>query len=1032
MRKCSGVGPCPHFNYAIALHRTRADLERDMDRLVSTASVEEQWSSVAGPWLREHAATAWKSPRPTVILTPSRAESFYLRGRLVEQGVPFLGLRFWTPSDARKFLLGELSSGVAAATQAELRLLARVCAENVALQTRDESATLDSVAREPAAFLRAYDLLLGAGWDPAQEVAPYGRALSRAMGDELDRLRVATQAGVHRLILREVSNRKPALIANLLVIGFNASHWPLWDLLQATVAAAEESVIVLSHPRSFGEAPDRLWIGSWEERIGEEAAPAPAVDGDVPFAPLVDSYEQGIRAEAGEADLTLLATPDVTSQIRAVVLQALDYLKDESCTRLGIVFPEANAVALGVADELRRLDIPLDDGIGALTPGIFERRCWSTWLALQEEPGVPQLIAWLRACEAQGVSCGIDSSMPARDIADVLDQALGDTLVDDLGLLARHLENSKRASDGLVADFLLERVVLPPEETFATFLALTRQALAATGWEKHLARLNVDPPAWLQRYPEEFSRRIFIEWLKEVTDSKIRTRGAEGNHFYGKVHLLAYGQLGGQTWSHLILTGLNEGVWPRVFEPGAFGSRHELEALNRRARELNRHGTTQGAQGEGHETVTAGHSHCLLPLERQELALRDLCAALESTGKAASLTAMTTADGRSLLPSDFFGHAFQAATGRTLDEESFRALALQTKAWCEEHDPILRDKARNGASAARIAATRFAHDARRNSAQPFGPYEFAYAQPPVEPVQLACKEWERAWNHPASIWLEHVVGAAPWPEGQLSWPRAVGTWTHRWLSAALHACDKRHPASELPTLLRASAGREADRVHELARAAGIDLYPWWEQVWSQARTMALTLAETLTPHLQDRPFLSEMKLRGEMIALPGASQADFMLRGRIDLLLFEPGSAAPDVGAKEFPGRECWIVDFKTGMADALTVRKIEQGKGLQPLLYGLAMRAGGATSTAISVLHPGAPLEPQVQIGETLGLTALFRSLDKFHRDGVFGMRPGAVSAYGYSPDFPMATRFVPGDVLEAKWVLTHGTAPAAEEEAP
>lgn len=1008
-----------------------------MDRLVSTASVEEQWSAVVGPWLREHAASAWKSARPTVVLTPSRAESFYLRGRLVGQGVPFLGLRFWTPSDARKFLLGELSPGVAAATQAELRLLARVCAENVALQTRDDSATLASVAREPTAFLRAYDLLLGAGWDPVEAGAPYGRALSRAMRDELDALRVATQAGIHRIILREASNRKPGLIASLLVIGFNASHWPLWDLLQATVAAAENSVVVLSNPRSFGEAPDRLWIGSWEERVGEEATPAPAVGDEAPFAPLVDSYEQGAKAEAGDADLTLLVTPDVTSQIRAVVLQALDYLKRESCTRLGIVFPEANAVALGVADELRRLDIPLDDGVGSLAPGLFERRCWSTWLALQEEPGVPQLIAWLRACEAQGVSCGIDSPMPAREIADVLENALGDTLVDDLGVLARHLENSRRASDGLVADFLLERVVLPPEETFATFLALTRQALAAPGWEKHLARLEVDPPAWLQRYPEEFSRRIFLEWLKEVTHSKTRTRGAEGNHFYGRVHLLAYGQLGGQTWSHLILTGMNEGVWPRVFEPGAFGSRHELEALNRRARDLNRRGIAQGGQGEGHETVVAGHGHCLLPLERQELALRDVCAALESTREAACLTAMTTAEGRSLLPSDFFGHAFQAATGRTLDEESFRALALHTEAWCRDHEPLFHDNASNGiaeerdARAARIAATRVAHDARRNPAQPFGPYEFAYTQPPAEPVQLACKEWERAWNHPASVWLEHIVGARPWPEGKLSWPRAVGTWTHRWLSAALRESDKHHPASELPARLGSTAGREADRVRELARAAGIDLYPWWEQVWSQARTMALALAESLTPHLQDRPFLTEMKLRGEMIALPGASQADFMLRGRIDLVLFEAGSAPPDIGAKEFPGRECWIVDFKTGSADALTVRKIEQGKGLQPLLYGLAMRAGGATSTAISVLNPGAPLEPQVQVEETLGLATLFRSLDKLHRDGVFGMRPGAVSAYGYSPEFPMATRFVPGDVLTAKWALTHGTAPAAEEEA-
>src|SRR5476649_1349183 len=101
-------------------------------RLHFTASVEEQWRALAGPWLREQAGAAWKNPKPTVVLTPSRAESFYLRSRLVEEGVSFLGLRFWTPSDTRKFLLGEMSPKIEAATQAELRLVARACAEKLA------------------------------------------------------------------------------------------------------------------------------------------------------------------------------------------------------------------------------------------------------------------------------------------------------------------------------------------------------------------------------------------------------------------------------------------------------------------------------------------------------------------------------------------------------------------------------------------------------------------------------------------------------------------------------------------------------------------------------------------------------------------------------------------------------------------------------------------------------------------------------------------------------------------------------------
>ena len=1005
-------------------------------RLYFTASVEEQWHALVGPWLREQAGAAWKNPKPTVVLTPSRAESFYLRSRLVGEGVPFLCLRFWTPSDARKFLLAEMLPEIGAATQAELRLVARAGAEKLVRKPGSDNATLTSVVREPGAFLRAYELLLGAGWNPAREGAIYGRELAREMQLKLEELGTATQAGLHRRLQREASSRNEPLTANLLVVGFNAAHWPLWDLLKAVVFSSEQAAVALSEPRVFAEEIDQLWISSWEEVTRTEAITPPssiATDEPMPpFAGLVASYEKGESGAANETDLTFRVTPELASHIRAVVLQTLDYLQRDSCTRLGIVFAEANALALGVAEELRRLGIPLDDGTGSLTPGLFEKRSWQSWIALQEEPGVPTLIAWVRACEAQGVSCGpgLDPALSARMIADVVEGALGESLVDDLNFLARHLEESSTGNRAAaVADFLRKRIVLPEEATFARFIETTRQALALPGWEEYLARLQIDPPAWLRKSDETLSRRTFLEWLKESTDSQTRTRGPEGNHLYGKVHLLIYAQMSGQTWSHLILTGLNEGVWPRVFEAGAFGSRHELTALNQQARTLNRLGTGQGGQGLGHETVGADRGHCLLPLERQDLALRDLCAALEATSDAVCLTAMTTEGGRSLLPSDFFNHAYQAKTGRMLDEETFRSFANATETWCRKHESFFKTK--SPASSLDIAATRIAYAARRDLTQPFGPYEFAHAQPPRQPIQLSCKRWEDAWNHPATVWLEEIVGASPWPEGTLSWPRAIGTWVHRWLASALRECRERNSAKDFLSLLLEAANREASVVRNRTRVVGVELYPWWEQVWGQARNMALGLGETLAPHLQDKQFLCEFRLPQDLvITLPGTDQADFRLKGRIDLLLIEPGIIPYDLAQGDFSGCACWVIDFKTGSAQSLSAKKIGEGKGLQPVLYALAVQARGAVSTAISLHTCDALLKPQIQLDDVLEITPLFRSLDKLHRDGVFGMRPDADNAYGYSPSYPLATRFVPSNILEAKWALVHGVAPIVGEE--
>ena len=1000
-------------------------------RLYFTASVEEQWRAVAGPWLREHAASAWKNPKPTVILTPTRAESFYLRSRLVEEGVPFLGLRFWTPSDARKFLSSEISPAIATATQAELRLVARVCAEKLSSKAGSNNATLTSVIREPGAFLRAYDLLLGAGWGPAREGALYGRELAREMQRTLDEFQIATQAGLHRHLWQAFSSRGEHLLANLLVVGFNAAHWPLWDLLKAVVLSAEQIVVALSEPRVFAEEIDQLWISSWEEVTKTEAISPPSPidpissdDSTAPFSDLVASYEKGSPAGVSSSPLTFLVTPNLASQIRAVVVQVLGYLQHDLCSRLGIVFPEANALALGVTEELRRLGIPLDDGTGSLAPGLFEGRCWQTWLALQEEPGVPRLIAWVRACEAQGVSFGAEKPLSARDVADVLDGALGESLVDNLKFLAGYLEEHSKGNRAVsVAEFLRSRIALPEEAPFAEFLRLTRDALALPGWEKYRERLDIDPPSWLLNGGESLSRRTFLEWLKESTNSRVRTRGTDGNHFYGKVHLLIYAQMSGQTWSHLILTGLNEGTWPRVFETGAFGSRHELAALNQQARGLNRRGTSQGGQGMGHEIVGADRGHCLLPLERQDLALRDLCAALESTGVAACLTAMTTEGGRSLLPSDFFNHAYQAQTGRVLDEETFRQLANAAEAWCQGHDFLFASKTVTSPQA--IATTQIAYAARRDPTQPFGPYEFAYAHPPREPIQLSCKRWEDAWNHPGTVWLEEIVGASPWPEGTLSWPRAVGTWVHRWLAAMLRESRDRNSTEDSVLWLLEAAHVESLRVRNRARVSGVELYPWWDQVWGQARNVALGLAESLAPHLPDKQFLCEFRLPSDLlIALPGTDQADFLLKGRIDLLLIEPATAPHDLAQGDFSGCACWVIDFKTGSAQSLSEKKIGEGKGLQPVLYALAVRALGAASTTISLHTSDAPLKPQVQLDDVLGLTPLFRSLDQFHRQGIFGMRADADNAYGYSPSYPMATRFVPGNILEAKWMLVHGAA--------
>ncbi len=978
-------------------------------RLVLTGG--DAWRESAEPWLR--GVEAWRDPRPTVVLTPDRAQGFYLRSRLVEEKRAVLGVRFWTPSDARGFLQGALCPQVRAATQDEQALIARACAERL-LRDRpgddENAATLRSVAQEPPSFLRGYDLLLGAGWEPSRDGAPYGRRLAADFESTLRQAGLTTQAGLHRH-LREAAPANPKPLARVLLLGFNAAHWPLWDLLQAVCRQADEAEVALDHPGEFGKALDELWIDSWESFAGTEYevgdAPEPG-----PLEPLARSYEEGAPAPADSAEVHFLATAELRDQVRAVTLQALDYLRRPDCARLGLVFPEADALALGVAAQLRELAIPMNDSLGAFQPGLFEARPWQTWLELQEEPTVRRLIAWLRACEAAGLETGLPS-LTAERAAELLDRALGETMVDDLDFLAAHL-NPKETERRILADFLAKRPTLAEEGTVAGYLTTLQAALRRLGWKDLLSRLPETASAGTGSLP--ISRRGFLAWLREVADSRERVR-PDGNHFYGRVHLLVYSQMAGQEWSHLVLTGLNEGVWPRLFEPGAFGSRHELSELNARGRTLNRRSTRQGEQGEGQTIVAPGQGHCLLPMERHDLALRDLGRALRATCGAVCLAARTQESGRNVLPSDFFSHAWQVKTGRVLDDAMFRDLADKTARRGRDHAPLFPAASVEPQS---IQATNLAYRARRDPGVPFGRYEFAFTQPQAAPVQLPCKEWENAFAHPATVWLSHVVGVEAWPEGRLSWKLWLGTWTHRWLAEVLAT-----PAApeDLQSRVRAAAERDLKQVQKRARDAGLELYPWWRQMWAQARSVACGLAQGLGPELAGRKVLTEIRLpRSLAVALPGAALGDFEVRGRVDLVLVEPATAPVSADLPDFTDCRAWVIDFKTGADSGLSERRLQKGQGLQIALYGLGLRALGAEAVSLSVLTPGAELKRQLAGEKVLVMEEPFRTIDAIHRTGVFGQSPAEDREHGFAPAYPLTTRAVPRDVLQAKWAIEHG----------
>ncbi len=1046
----------------------------DEFRLTLSSSVEEQGRTVVLPWLRRRSLVAWQYVAPTVVLVPTRLEGFYWKQQLAESGQSLLGISFWIPSDLRTFLTSAIGGGFNVASMADLELLARVAAESVLESTalsEEQRTCLESMRLDPTRFLVQYEMLVSAGWQPVGKGREADRLVARQFQTELATRGLMTQAESHRALREhfqaQTETVETKLLAQLLITGFNGTHWAIFDLLAAGTSGATDVTVSLLAPQSLAETPDQQWVSAWEQWAGkpyeepfilDETGPAPA-----PFSPLGDLLERGELAPAAIAAVPTVGLTiglDLATHARAIVTRILMWLKEGAAvnagTRIGIIFPEVGALSLAVCEQLRQLGVAFNDATGYRVAGVFGEASWQRWLALQEEPTAKNFVAWYSACQMEARREEISAGVPvpatetgelsldlrlgepfdpayvsaaqeptAQEMAKAVSQALHEYLVDDLRVIEAELRNSSDLRELRMAEIMANRIQLPDQGTFQEFLNASREALnMSEALEQKLL-----PWARSSDIPghSKFSKKTFLAWLKATTDQRARERDTSSTEYYGRVHVTLASQMGGQRWSHLLLAEMNRGVWPRDAEETIALSGHALRELNQAARRLNR------IRAEGGESAT-GFGYCLSPFERPLLALRDLCWALENTEQALHLTATLKKGDRLLSPNDLFAQCYRVQNGKGLDDEKCRALANEVAAvWGSRRRAVWEmDSGDSGKTwGSETFATAFAHRTRRNVEEPFGPFQFCFASDPKERVQLSCKAWEDAWRHPADAWLRSVVGVKDTPVVRLSWGRGAGTWLHRWMSGALKDLPKDHKV-EWPELLeRLQLRTEGNRrrIEEKVHEVGASLAPWWSLVFDQHKHQAEALLKGLSEHVAVWEIYPEARLPdGIKVAVGDSERETLELFGRLDCLLVERGSdsvlvAEPteqNTGGRRkkrrssippLEERRVWVIDFKTGTTAKLNAKSLEQGKGWQPVLYAWALQKMGALEAHASLMMPGDPAQKQVCVAEAI---PLMEPLRRMHVNGFFGQK--AADNYAYSPDLPIACLLIPAWILKAK----------------
>ncbi|MEY2528005.1 MAG: hypothetical protein QOJ05_95 [Verrucomicrobiota bacterium] len=984
--------------------------------LLLASSAETAWRGAAEGWFAQVSAETWKNERPVLVVVPTRGQIQALKGRLLEAGLSALGLQFVTPPYLRALLAEQDDTALPA--REHLRLLLALAAEQLladeALPEAERLAAI-SVRRTPDHLLRLLEQLSAAGAQFEQVDLSAFRPVVRQFRAHLKSTGFEIFPETDRSMLGHARKSPPAF-GQLLITGFHGAHWPLWHLLQAAVHSSQRATVILQNPREEAYDLDMTWIGTWEETLGETRTIA------------IES-----NAEPVERATNFLVGIDAREQAEAVAAAVHQFLGDEQCTRIGIVFPAAGALPRLVASILTRQGLAHYDAMGQMAPGLFEAPDFWSWMELQRTPRLNVLLRFLTALPNDQLFL----QDPSRDrIGRSLERALADIAIDDLSVLIEAARGRDRDGERICA--ALENIVfLPDKGTFAEFLQVCANAFALLGWNERGDEI-AQRTAWTTKVDAIFSRTLFLQWLDELAISVRITRDLLGQHPYARIQLLTPAQAEDQTWSHLILCGLNEGSWPAGAR-GDFLPAIQIDALNKGVRKLNRAATRRGSQGEGHSVVREGNTLFLGAEQQRQLARAQFDGLIESASHGLGLTAslvQESAPERLSNSAEFFGRLYHEVRGQPISQANMRALRDETRRWLDASPIVSPDEP---GAAPGILQTRTAYLARRAS-EPANEYDFALRTPPPEIKPLSVSDTEALLKSPALIWMERFLGVEGGEDPTYVWNATIGKWTHDWLAAVFGATETfvaLPDGGECAARILAAAERKRAEVRELCRLAGRTIPDWWDSGWDNALCLAQTLGSLLGAIEDWKWAAAEWRLAAQPIAV--GDNRTLLLRGQADLLL---GKTAALPTAIDLP--DLWIVDFKTGNKKSLApksrkkdepraprvLKSILKGDALQLALYVLAAQQLGARGVEASILSPIiAKPEPQLRDEDFTDCGPAFRELARMQATGIFGMKGPLRGAFTFTKDYPLATLSVDPEIIDERWELTHPDL-ALEEE--
>lgn len=958
------------------------------EQLCVTFHGEDAWCQVVRPWLTQGLAACLRTSLPQVVVLPNDALIAYFKERALEEGIPLLGITWYTPGALRHCLKGALGIEARVALREDLHLLFASIPQEMGNAPRYVRYFLD----DPSLFVKIYDLIVSSGMDKGVLGFPYLAEWADQLEQLLDLAGLCSSYSLDRKLLDRITYEGPVIFSRLLLYGFNISHAMLVPLLLAAIRVSKDSA---RHCLLYlGDAlTDQVWLGTWEEFLR------------IPSEYLGESYQEQYGRFHNLALALQTQQPDVGGSFEGIDFIFAQSVSDEArmlfetvkaqlgqgAKRIGVIFPSE---ACGLSRELSFLfdqeDLCHKDRLGHLPCKEGHQLLLKAWIGYQRDPLVETASELLRALIGCGkLSPEVDSLFKSK-----VNKAFTLLLTNDFAILWAYLKMI--FSDDLVS--MLEPWLAPlPKKTSFLF------------YKKNFDRLLVLLPDVIEKdlYLERASvfeglslsplaKEAFLHWVEGLFFACPRTVYPSGKHVFAKVQLLTLEMALGQTWDTLILAGLGEDAWSIRQSENIFLSEGTLTKHNTAS-------IVQGSQGAGHLALRAGKAYILLEGDKQYLQRQMLAQLIASTSGniflSATFSGIAKEDG---FTHDICMHLFWLTKREVLSKRHMEAIQAKVSAFLEG---CAKPKLPEGAEVKEMLRAFYA----RRSLMPYSPYEYAFKDRLKNPLSLPCKAWEDVIQRPEMAWYKHILKInmgqnSSWGTGAKI---SRGTWVHSWLSRAGKNVFCGQLAPFCVQTWRRQVEQEAEDVKALVsqiyqEAASLNVPTHWHLFWKHSLQMAQSLVEQfLLIDLEAFEVAFEQALPEKYVKALG-----FSLRGQVDMLLKK--------------GDNYRVLDFKTGGQEKITLKTIEKGSGLQLALYGQYFLDEGAKDVVLYVVHPDQPLQEGVRMDEGFdGLDAFYERIHSKAVFGVFGQRYSSTDPYAGGVIFPLATLPIDSAILRYKEAL-------------